>query len=235
MTDHRDAPSLAETAALIGDPARANMLAALMGGQALTASELAALAGIAASTASSHLAKLMQGGLLAQEVQGRHRYFRLKGPAVALALEAIMALAVETQTQTPRPKRLPGPRDAEMRHARTCYDHIAGELGVKLTDALLAQGYMARDDKDFIVTRAGENFFTGLGIDLAALREERRGLARVCLDWSERRPHLAGALGAALARHCLDAGWLARPRHGRTLSITRSGRAAFEKYFAISA
>ncbi len=230
MSDHHDAPSLAEIAALIGDPARANMLAALMGGQALTASELALIAGVAASTASSHLGKLLAGGLLAQEAQGRHRYFRLKSPAVAQALEAIMALAGEA----PKPKRLPGPRDADMRRARTCYDHIAGELGVKLTDALLAQGHMARAEKDFIVTPQGEAFFGSLGLDLAPLKNERRGLARVCLDWSERRPHLAGALGAALARHCLDAGWLAQDRKGRSLSVTRSGRAAFEKYFAFT-
>jgi DNA-binding transcriptional ArsR family regulator len=229
--DHQSGPSLAEIAALIGDPARANMLAALMAGQALTASELALIAGIAPSTASSHLGKLQAGGLLAQEAQGRHRYFRLNGPLVAQALEAIMAVA----GAAPKPKRLPGPRDADMRRARTCYDHIAGELGVKLTDALIAQGCIERSGQDFILTAQGRAFFDRLGIDLAGLKVARRGLARVCLDWSERRPHLAGALGAALARHCLEAGWVAQAKGARTLSVTRAGKAAFEKYFAVAA
>ncbi|MEL3890432.1 helix-turn-helix transcriptional regulator [Ferrovibrio sp. MS7] len=229
--DHQSGPSLAEIAALIGDPARANMLAALMAGQALTASELALIAGIAPSTASSHLGKLQAGGLLAQEAQGRHRYFRLNGPLVAQALEAIMAVA----GAAPKPKRLPGPRDADMRRARTCYDHIAGELGVKLTDALIARGCIERSGQDFILTQQGRAFFDQLGIDLAGLKVARRGLARVCLDWSERRPHLAGALGAALARHCLKAGWVAQAKGARTLSVTRTGKAAFEKYFAVAA
>jgi DNA-binding transcriptional ArsR family regulator len=231
MTAHQSGPSLSEIAALIGEPARANMLAALMAGKALTATELAMIAGVSASTASSHLAKLQAGGLLAQEAQGRHRYFRLAGPLVAQALEAIMAVAGEA----PKPKRLPGPRDADMRRARTCYDHIAGELGVKLTDALVARGCIARDEKNFVLTPSGQDFFHALGLDLAPLQAERRGMARACLDWSERRPHLAGALGAALARHCLEAGWVAQEKDSRTLSVTRSGRAAFKKYFEVEA
>ncbi len=231
IADHHSAPSLAEIAALIGDPARANMLAALMAGQALTASELALIAGIAPSTASSHLGKLQAGGLLAQEAQGRHRYFRLNGPLVAQALEAIMAVA----GAAPKPKRLPGPRDADMRRARTCYDHIAGELGVKLTDALVARGCIERAGQDFILTAQGRDFFGALGIDLAGIKSARRGLARVCLDWSERRPHMAGALGAALARHCLEAGWVAQEAKGRTLTVTRAGRAAFKKHFELEA
>lgn len=217
-----DEPYIAEAAALIGDPARANMLSALMTGRAATATELAGVAGVSAATASAHLTKLVAGGLLAVEKQGRHRYYRLAGAEVAQALEALSALS----SGGARRLRRPGPRDAEMRRLRTCYDHLAGEVAVALAERMCALGWMAEGERDFDLTEAGRAGFAEFGIDVAALGAGRRALARRCLDWSERRAHLGGALGARVLTRFVELGWVARPPIGRTARLTPVGVAA---------
>lgn len=216
-------PSVAIAASLIGVPARANILGALMDGRALTASELAYHAGVSAQTTSSHLAKLQDAKLIAVEKQGRHRYYRLAGAAVAEALE-LLALIVPQQ---PVPPRRRSKEVEETRSARFCYDHLAGALGTGLTDAFLAKGLITPAERDFAITDAGEAFFQELGIDLAALRGLRRAFARQCLDWSERRPHLAGALGAGFAEIALKRRWVRRAKAGRRVFVTPNGRQAF--------
>jgi DNA-binding transcriptional ArsR family regulator len=222
--------SFARIAALAGDPARAGMLHALMDGRALTASELARVAGITAQTASSHLARMVTVGLLSVEQQGRHRYHRLATPAVAQMMETIMQVAADLEP--PRPRLSVGPRDAALRAARTCYDHLAGELGVALADALVAGGYaeFARDGG--IVTDAGIAFLGRIGIDGDVLLARRgRVLCRLCLDWSERRPHVAGMVGAALCAHSFTAGWIRRIDGTRAVAITPKGWRVFRDEF----
>ncbi len=225
--------TLAETAALVGDPARAAMLAALMDGRALTAAELAAIAGVTPQTASGHLARLTTAGLLAMERQGRHRYHRLASATVARMLEGIMAVA---ETASTRPART-GPRDAEMRAARTCYDHLAGRLAVALADAMVARGVLELGPDGGAVTTAGEDFLQSFGIAMpsGARRAGARVFCRPCLDWSERRPHIAGVLGAALCTRCLDLGWVRRRDAGRTLLVTPEGWRGFRDAFGVSA
>jgi DNA-binding transcriptional ArsR family regulator len=225
-----EGPNFAEVGALIGDPARANILAALMDGRALTATELSYIAGVSPQTASGHLAKLTEARLLALESQGRHRYYRLSGPEVAQALEALMVLA----TNGPPRHRPPGPRDEAMRMARTCYDHLAGRLGVGITQGLLERGFLAEAGKTFELTPAGVEFLTGFGVDLDAAHGRRRAFARSCLDWSERRSHLGGALGAAVAARCFELGWLRRAQNSRTVLVTETGQANLREAFALT-
>jgi DNA-binding transcriptional ArsR family regulator len=220
---------IAELGALVGDPARAAMLVALMAGRPLSAGELAYFANVSPQTASSHLGKLAQSRLVAIEARGRHRYYRLAGPSVAETVEAIMRLAA----QLPPRHRPSSPRDERLRVARSCYDHLAGRLGVALTEALVRERYLQPAPRAFRLTPEGKAFLAGLGFDLGELRAARRALARPCLDWSERRPHLAGALGAALARHCLERGWLERARGERSLTITPAGRRGFREQFRL--
>src|SRR5438552_4854269 len=201
-------PSLAEIAALVGNPARANVLMALLDGRALTATELAYAAGVAPQTASGHLARLTESRLLALTRQGRHAYCRLASPLIGRMLESIMAIAADGPARY-QPRWRGG--DA-LRHARTCYDHLAGRLGVGLADALVARDYVALSENGGIVTRAGEEFFRGFDIELREAGETRRAFCRPCLDWSERRTHLAGALGAALATRSFELGWITRIR-----------------------
>ncbi|MFN4275738.1 MAG: ArsR/SmtB family transcription factor [Ferrovibrio sp.] len=230
-------PHVAKIAALIGDPARANILRALMDGRARTAKELAHIAGVSAQTASGHLAKLVDGGLLAMAKQGRHRYFHLANSLVAEALESLMALAGER----PVPKHHHQARiAADLRAARTCYDHLAGRLGVLLFDRMVATGCIlpAGDAEDFIVSAEGRRLFRQLGIDIDALATktgQRRRFARACLDWSERSPHLAGALGAALAESCFQRGWLQRRRDSRAVTLTPAGATALAGIFGLPA
>lgn len=214
-------PYLAEIAHLMGDPARANMLHALMDGRALTAKELAFLAGVAPQTASGHLGKLMQGGLLAVTVQGRHRYHRLAGPEVAQALEGLMVLAGAGTGG----RRLPARVGAELSQARTCYDHFAGRLGTAIHDALVAGGHLAVAEGGYGLTASGEAVFAALGVARPD-KPPRRALLRPCLDWSERRPHLAGHLAAALACRCFETGWVLRRKDSRAVTLTQAGRAA---------
>ena len=216
---------LAEVAALIGDPARANMLMMLVDGRAHTATELALAAGVSAQTTSGHLAKLTGANLLAVAAQGRHRYYRLAGPEVVQALEALLSLSAASLP----PKRLPSKLDGAIRDARTCYDHLAGRLGVALADRLIEQGHLKPDGRqDFRGTRSGEMFLRDFGIDLDAESRHRRAFARQCLDWSERRPHIAGALGAAIAYRFFECGWITRQRESRAVAMTRAGKRALK-------
>ncbi|PTM51372.1 ArsR/SmtB family transcription factor [Phreatobacter oligotrophus] len=224
----KEGPSIASVAALIGDPARANMLAALMSGRALTAGELAREAGIAAPTASGHLARLREAGLVLVEAQGRHRYVRLAGPEVAAVLEGLMGLSARDG----RLRTRPGPRDPALRTARVCYDHLAGEWGVRLYDALLADGRLDAAGGSPVLTTRGRAFFAAEGIDLAAAASSRRPLCRACLDWSERRPHLAGALGRAILDHAIARHWLRRVPESRALAVTPPGLSAFRAWTA---
>jgi DNA-binding transcriptional ArsR family regulator len=215
----RDGPDIAEIASLIGDPARAQMLMALVDRRAWTAGELAREAGVTAQTASAHLAKLQAAGLIKIERQGRHGYVALAGATVSDALEALLRLAA----QQPQPKRRPGPRDPALRHARSCYNHLAGEVAVELTDHFLARGWLKpNSDDEWRLTKAGERGFTeDLGIEIANLGA-RKPIARPCLDWSERRPHLAGPLGSALLDSLFDQGWVRRA-DGRAVAFTKRG------------
>ena len=221
----KDGPAIASVAALVGDPARANMLTALMDGRALTVTELAQDAGVSLPTASGHLARLVEGGLLAVSKQGRHRYLRLSGPDVAQMLEGLMGLAQRTGAVRVRT----GPKDAALRTARVCYDHLAGERGVALLDGLVAQAVVTSGTEPS-VTPAGELFLGRLGIDVGALARGRRPICRSCLDWSERRAHLGGALGAALLERVLARGW-ARRAEGRVIAFTSAGSRAFAATF----
>ena len=231
--------ALAETAALVGDPARANMLTALMDGRALTATELARAASITPQSASSHLARLTAANLLAVERQGRHRYHRLASPAVASMLEGIMALAeiAPTNARLQRPV-VTGPRDAAMRNARTCYDHLAGKLAVAIADAMIARGHLELSPDGGAMTPSGAAFLRAIGVDLAAA-ETRAGkpgcpvFCRPCLDWSERRPHIAGAVGTALCDCCFQQGWVRRVDGTRALTITPKGAYGLRHAFGV--
>jgi DNA-binding transcriptional ArsR family regulator len=223
----QDGPHIALIGALVGDPARANMLTSLMGGQALTAGELAREAGVTPQTASGHLSRLTAGGLLQVEAQGRHRYFRLAGPDVAAAVEALMDVATHAGQRRTRP----GPKDPEMRIARVCYDHLAGERGVHLFARLTSNGLIALDPSGVVVTPVGARKFADFGVDMAALSQSKRPVCRTCLDWSERRPHLAGALGASLLARIFELGWAARVDGSRAVRFTRQGAAKFERVF----
>ena len=219
----------AEIASLAGDPARAAMLHALMDGRALTASELARAAGITAQTASGHLARLTAAGLLAVTRQGRHRYHRIATPAVARMMEGIMDVAASVAN---RSRLTVGPREAALRLARTCYDHLAGRLGVGLADALVAGGHAELTADGGLVTASGVALFRRIGVDVDALTAPRGGrrarmLCRPCLDWSERRPHLGGAVGAALCAHCFAQGWIRRVGDSRAVTVTPRGARAF--------
>lgn len=211
---------IAAVAALVGDPARANMLAELLGGRALAAGELARAAGVAPSTASEHLAKLAEAGLLERLRQGRSRYYRLASDEVAAMLESILVLAVDP---APRPRAVPRV-PAALKAARTCYDHIAGELGVAIADALLGSGDLVLTPDGGELTAKGLTRLRPLGI--AGPAPSRRRYCRACLDWSERRPHLAGTLGAEILQNSLALGWVRRGE-GRTLSVTIKGRAGW--------
>jgi len=216
---HSPDPPIATVAALIGEPARAAILCALLGGDERSAGELAMQAGVAANAASAHLAKLVDGSLLTCRTVGRQRLFRLAGPNVARAVEALAAVAPPAKIVTLSQWRVAG----DLRTARSCYDHLAGQLGVAVTEALVARGAIALDDCEYRVTAGGNVFFAELGIDVEAARSARRHFARTCLDWSERRPHLAGALGAALRTEFLRRDWVARNSGSRALRITAAG------------
>jgi DNA-binding transcriptional ArsR family regulator len=224
----KNGPVIAAVAALLGDPARANMLTALMDGRALTASELASEAGVGLPTASGHLSKLEAGGLVAVEKQGRHRYFRLSGSDVASVLEGLMGLAARTGAVRTRP----GPKEPALRVARLCYDHLAGERGVALLDGLRRRRVLAEHDGALAPTPEGRAFLCDFGIDLAPLSARRRPLCRACLDWSERRHHLAGSLGAALLARMGELGWLTTEEGGRAVAFTPAGERGFAATFA---
>lgn len=221
----REGPDIARIASLVGDPARANMLSALMGGTALTASELALEAGVSLPTASSHLSKLMEGGLLTLASQGRHRYYGLAGPQVAGMIEAITDVAAAAGPQRVRP----GPRDAAMRVARVCYDHLAGEQAVAMLDRLVARQVLLRDDEEIQLGPSAASHFAAIGIDVEG--KARRPVCRACLDWSVRRSHLAGTLGAAILDKILAEKWARREKDSRAVIFSPTGKQAFEKTF----
>ena len=226
-------PDIAMIAALVGDPARSNMLTALMTGRALTASELAHQAGVTPQTASSHLSKLEAGGLVEQEKQGRHRYFRLSDPDVASVLEGLEGLAARAGHMRMRT----GPKDPALRHARVCYDHLAGDLGVHMLDSMKQQRLLRQRKQDIELTAEGARFLTDtLQISADALAHPRRPLCRACLDWSERRHHLAGTLGAALLIRFTELKWAMRdPAPGsRVVNFTRNGEKRFSALFGES-
>ena len=217
-------------AALVGDPARANMLTALMTGRALTASELAHEAGVTPQTASSHLAKLEAGSLIEQEKQGRHRYYRLADPDVAGVLEGLEGLAARAGHLRVRT----GPKDPALRRARVCYDHLAGDLGVQMLDSMKKQRLLRQRNQDIELTAEGERFLAGtLQISAESLAHPRRPLCKACLDWSERRHHLAGTLGAALMTRFTELKWAARDTTpgSRVINFTRNGEKRFAALF----
>jgi len=223
--------AVSEVAALMGDPARASMLSLLMDGRAHTASELALAAGVMAQTASGHLSRMVEANLLAARAQGRNRFYRLASGDVAHAMESLMALA-GTRGE-PASKSAAWRRDPDLRFCRTCYDHLAGQVGMAVTDALTQHGHLEpKGPRDWTLTRSGELFCTRLGVDLAGARAAHsRHFARQCLDWSERRPHISGALGSAIADTFFKKGWAERLRRGRTVRLTDSGRRAMTSQF----
>jgi len=223
-------PDIAMVASLVGDPARANMLTALMSGRALTASELAQEAGITPQTASSHLSKLEAGGLVEPEKQGRHRYYRLTDPDVAGVLEGLAGLAARAGHMRVRT----GPKEPALRRARICYDHLAGDLGVQMLDSMKAQKLVRQKKQDIELTAEGARFLEkNLQIAADMLAHPRRPVCKACLDWSERRHHLAGTLGAALMTRFSELKWAARDSApgSRVVNFTRTGEKRFTALF----
>ena len=226
MNDARD---ITAVGALLGDPGRSKMLQALLDGRSRPAGELAHVAGVSPQTASLHLAKLIRGGLLTVAATGRHRYYRLAGRDVARALEAVRLIAPAKKVRA-RPKE--SARDV-LRRARTCYDHLAGELGVAVTDALIDKRVVAVRGDDIVVTRSGDAWLRDFGVVMDEAMTARRRFARTCLDWTERRIHIAGALGSAIARRFFDLGWIVRRPHSRALTLTDKGRVGARAVFDI--
>jgi len=218
-------PDITRIAALLGDPARANILSALMGGQALTAGELAREAGVTPQTASAHLARLEDGGLLTRRIQGRHNYFALSGQEVAEVLEQLAVMAERAGHMRTRP----GPKDPAMRRARVCYDHLAGDAGVAMLDALLADGRIADVGGSLVLTDAGRDFARDFGVAVEATG--RRPVCKACLDWSVRRSHLAGVFGVGLLARIYALGWARRVQGTRVVAFSAPGLRAFEQTF----
>jgi DNA-binding transcriptional ArsR family regulator len=231
MKESLGVPAIAGVAALIGDPTRAEVLTALLADRALSATELADIAGVAKSTISAHLDKLLRADLVAVECQGRHKYFRLSAPDVAHALESLMGVAWRTGAVRLRG----GPTDPALRKARVCYDHLAGELGVFVHESLVKSGALAppsdaaSGEAELELTAVGERLFQSLDIDTGALRAKRRSFCRSCLDWSERRHHLAGSLGAALLNRITELRWARRAKGSRALHFSALGEAALRR------
>jgi len=218
---------VAPVAALVADSTRSTILFALSDGRMLPACELALRAGVKAPTISYHLDKLIAGGLVAADRRGRHRYYRLASPSVVGVLEALATLAPPAPARTFRE----GQTAKALRFARTCYDHLAGYLGVQIADSLLRQGCLVPAGRDYELTPAGERLFAGLGVDVSIAAAERRRFARACLDWSERRDHLAGSLGAALLARLLELGWIERTASSRAVRVTEAGRLGLRERF----
>ena len=231
MKDTLDEVDISKVGALLADPARAAMSVALCGEYALPASELAERAGISASTTSIHLAKLMEAGWVELEQHGRHHYYRLTSPQIAKLLEQAMSVVPARTALKPHSERThQHDQHGDLRPARTCYDHLAGKLGVALTDALVQQGVLEVADKDFILTGQGKVVLQDLGVDVVAAARQRRAFARRCLDWTERRDHLGGALGAAICTIWWEQGWVQRQEQTRALCVTLSGEAQLQSW-----
>lgn len=223
----KEGPDIAQVAALIGDPARANILTALMSGKALTATELAFEAGVTAQTVSAHLAKLSEGALVTARKSGRHKYFALASDEVAGVLEALMGLAAGSGHLRQRP----GPKDDAMRKARVCYNHLAGDMGVHMYRAMIAQGYLEAQGDTLRLTAAGQGFVSELGIELDKLPASKAPVCRACLDWSARSSHLAGQLGRALLSRFIALNWAKRQENSRVVHFTPEGERAFLSLF----
>jgi DNA-binding transcriptional ArsR family regulator len=222
----KEGPDIARLGMLLGDPARANILNALMDGRALTASELAAIAGVGLPTASSHLSQLESGGLLSQAKQGRHRYYQIADQDVGAMLEQFMSFALSLGHRRTRT----GPKDPALRQARVCYNHLAGEKGVVLFESFSKRRLLRFDAGEPFLTAKGRDVVTRFGIDVAALENLRRPLCRCCLDWSERRHHLAGSVGQALLERMFDLGWAKRERGSRAVAFSPMGQARFKAF-----
>ena len=222
----KEGPDISRIAALIGDPARANMLSALMDKRARTAGELASEAGVTKQTASSHLAQLLEAGLLHRDVQGRHHYYRLAGQDVAAAIEALMSLA---NVGTVRRLRA-GPKDPALRKARVCYDHLAGELGVLMFDQMVTGGWIGTQAHALSVSPLGWKRLSLIGIGSESLPRSRRPQCRTCLDWSMRRYHLAGSIGSAVLDQLFAQGWARRDKASRAVVFTANGEARFRRW-----
>lgn len=223
-------PNIAEAARLITDPSRAAMLTALLDDRFYTASELAGFAGVKQQTASFHLAKLADADMVVSQKQGRHRYYRLKHSETARILETLLLAAPPGEIRSFRQSA----EDRAIRKARTCYDHLAGTLGVKLAEQLVSMNFLKENEEAFTVTEKGESCFKELGIDVREVKRKRRSFCHRCLDWSERRYHLAGALGSALLDAFIRMGWIERRPLSRAVSITPKGEKEFERVFHIS-
>lgn len=226
MDDDAGVPRIA---ALLADPARARILRILIDGTVRPAGELAYGANISAQSASTHLAKLVDGGLLAQEAQGRHRYYKLANAQVADAVESLASLSVTVRPPAPRSVLPTRSTPVQFLNARTCYDHLAGEIAVRVCEAMLKARWLAQAGPDFRLTRRGEQELAGLGVDLAGARQSRRVFARACVDLTQRRPHIGGALGAALLDFYVSRGWILRAKRARIVSISPEGREAFRQ------
>lgn len=230
----KDGPNIVAIAALIGDHARAEVLTALMTDRALTATELAAIAGVTKQTISSHLAKLQEAGLIVVEPQGRHRYFRLADPEVAHLLETLMGVAFRTGSV----RLIASPREPALRKARVCYDHLAGEYGVLMYEQLLRRRALMLDENGLQLSDVGHALLQALAIDTETLQRGKRTFCRSCLDWSERRHHLAGALGAVLLRRIIELDWARRGlerdlKTNRVVQFSVSGENAWRKWLAL--
>ena len=224
----KEGPDIALLGSLIGDPARANILIALMSGKALTVSELAVEAGVTLQTTSSHLKKLEDVGLVCQRKQGRHRYFTLADDDVGAVMEAMMGLAAKrglVRINT-------GPKDAALRKARICYNHLAGDLGIRLYDGLVSRGNLVENSQDITLSDQGAKTVENFGINLAELSSAKRPLCKPCLDWSARRTHLAGSLGSAFLKRFIELGWASPVKNSRAIKFTLSGETAFLRKFA---
>lgn len=222
----KEGPDISLPAAMMGDPARANMLMALMSGMHLTATELANEAGVTPATASVHLAKLTDSGMIVPTKQGRHKYFCIADADVAHAIEALIILS----SRAGHMRVKPGPKNEEMRVARSCYDHLAGKAAVQLFEAWVENGVLAWDHDIITLTKSGRTFLTTRGIAVDQLEKRKRPLCRSCIDWSERRHHFGGAVGAAILSYALNAGWVARNGTSRALSFQANGEEAFMQW-----
>lgn len=226
MTLHSN---ISNVAAILGEPSRANMLTALLDGRFHTAGELAHAASITPQTASFHLARLAEQGWVRMEKHGRYRYYRLSSREMAQTLEQFLAICPVPEVRSLKQSQ----HMDRLRYGRTCYDHLAGQLGVTLTTAMVQQGHLVADDGKFEISTTGEAFFTGLGMDVSQLRRKRRAFAHACLDWSERKHHLGGALGYGLLHLCLDSRWIERVPGIRAVQVTAEGQAAFDRHFGV--
>ena len=222
-------PDVARVAGLLADPARARILRTLIDGSMRPAGELAFAANISAQSASAHLAKLVEGGLLALQAQGRHRYFRISSPEVASALESLGTLSMALAPRAPRGPAIPKSAPALFLRARTCYDHLAGEVAVRICEAMLKARWLISEGRDFQLTRLGQDRLAALEVDLSAARSSRRAFARTCVDLTQRRPHIGGVLGTALLEMYLARGWILRMPRSRAVSVTPRGVEAFAR------